>query len=103
MSQAEQWAAKNFGKEAQVVRFRVATKDLEGLKTLSFNETSASWQRFARHNRLGGRMHGYDVVEGPMVRNVRSFAQAGPAVPIGHQTSWHTQDAVDILNRGLQP
>ncbi len=99
-SQAQKWAARNGG---EVLEFRVSRQAFEGLDELNLaTKTQPSLFRFFRHNRLGGRLHSHDIVSGPMLGNPRQFLKGTGGRAFGQQTSFHTQDAIDILSRGLQ-
>ena len=99
--QAIEWAARKA--EGEVVHFRLSGSALSNMNNLSFNGATSSWGRFVRHFRKKGKMHSYDTVSGPMLRNVQGFLRKGkdPRAS-GQQTSWHTQEAIDILNSGIQ-
>jgi hypothetical protein len=101
-AQASAWAAKKFGADAAVMEFRVSRSALEGMSNLNMGgATQSSLFRCFRHNRLGGRLHSYDTVSGPMLGNPGSFLRGSPGTTLGQQTSWHTQSAADMLWSGL--
>lgn len=100
-AQAQIWAA---ARDGEVLEFSVSRQALAGLNGLDMGaKTQPSLFRFFRHNRLGGRMHSYDAVSGPMLGNPGSFLRGKPGRIVGQQTSFHTQDAIDLLYQGLQP
>lgn len=100
-AQAQKWAARTGG---EILEFSVSRQALARLNGLDMGaKTQPSLFRFFRHNRLGGRMHSYDVVSGPMLGNPHPFLRGKSARVFGQQTSFHTQDAIDLLYQGLQP
>lgn len=101
-AQASAWAAKRYGADAAVIEFRVSRSALEGMNNLNMGRaTQSSLLRVFRHNRLGGRLHSYDTVSGPMLKNPGSFLRGSQGTTLGQQTSWHTQSAADMLWNGL--
>jgi RHS repeat-associated protein len=85
----------------KVLTYRVSNSEISKLKRLQFNNSDDSWKNFSLGNRNPNLpMHDYDLVSGPVLRNI-SKGTAWP-YPAFNQTSLHTQDAVDIFNRGLR-
>ncbi len=93
-AQAAIWA----GKTGVVLEFKVPRSALAGLNSLDMGlATQSSLFRFFRHNRLGGRLHSYDTVSGTMLREVDDFLEGGARITSGQQTSWHTQESLDLI------
>jgi len=85
-----------------VLEFRVPSKDLAELHGLDLaTSTQRSVARFVRHNRLGGGMHEFDFVEGPMLANPGQFLRGRPPSFFGQQTSFHSSEALGLLERSL--
>jgi hypothetical protein len=96
-AQAAAWAARTRG-GGEVMKFRALKSAVRSLRVKTFSEASAEWSGFVRSNRLGVPMHDYDVVSGPMLKNVGAFLKGDAPVVFGQQTSWHTSRAVSLLN-----
>jgi hypothetical protein len=101
-AQAVKWATR-MPDGGEVLTFRILASEYSKLLGLHFATATPSWGRFVRHHRLGGRMHHYDFVEGPMLKNPRNFLRSGIAKAFGHQISFHTQKTVNLLMKGLAP
>lgn len=103
--QAEAWAARlqKAGSPSEVLHYQVPANEFAGLNGLTFEGPTPGWEDLVRSQRLlGGPPHGYDFVEGPMVGNVRGAWGGGTLDPWGNQVSFHTPDAIDLLNGYLQ-
>ncbi|MDD9968251.1 MAG: DUF3990 domain-containing protein [Myxococcales bacterium] len=100
-AQAEKWVrARHPGGE--VLEFRVPRSELERLRTLDIgSKPGGSLARFFRHNRLGGRMHSDSVVEGPLLGNPGRFLRGEAPRLFGQQTTFHTDEALRLLERSL--
>ena len=101
-AQATKWAARA-SDGGEVIAYRVRIRDLESLDALNFSDATHSWARFVRHNRLGGRMHGHDIVSGPMLANPKSVVKRGQLRGFRQQVSWHSDGAIELLQQGLRP
>ena len=92
-----------FGGAPSVLEFRVPNSELNKLKTLSFSEPDSAWAAFIKGNRTGAASHGFDSVSGPTWRR---FSSGGEAMswpfPQFNQTSFHTEQPVNLLMKGLQ-
>jgi RHS repeat-associated protein len=98
--QAKRWAARVAG-GGEVLHFRVPIAELNRFSVLSLERSDSFWQSFVQWNREGRGFHGYDVVNGPMLGNPKSFLRGQSAESWGQQTSFHTQSVVDLLNESL--
>jgi hypothetical protein len=65
------------------------------------SRSSGSLARCFRHNRLGGRLPSYDVVEGPMLGSLGTFLRGQALRVWGQQTSFHSDEAIQLLGKGL--
>ncbi len=83
------------------VWFRVPKSEIAKLKRLNLTKDANLWERIVRRFRNQGGIPNYDIVEGPMLKNVDKFIEGVSPVKYGQQTSWHTQEAIDLLMRGL--
>ncbi|MGW6725041.1 DUF3990 domain-containing protein [Nocardia sp. NPDC055029] len=102
--QAELWAqglANKRGGQPAILEYRLTVDQLNALERLTFGRDYKVWARFIIDHRSGRRMHPYDIVEGPFVKNPNQMA-AGTEAPIpgGQQMSWHTERAVRLLESG---
>jgi len=101
-AQALDLASRRFGSDATVLHYRIRATALDALNGRLFAGPTEDYLRFVRSMRSGDPMHSYDVVEGPTLRNPLRFLRGQQdAVVFGNQVSFHTQEAVDILNAGL--
>ena len=75
---------------------------MNNLKEFTFNEADSEWQQFVRDNSSGAPMHGYDFVEGAMLGNPKPFMNGAEQNSFRNQISFHTQDAIDLLMKGLK-
>ncbi|MET7696005.1 RHS repeat-associated core domain-containing protein, partial [Streptomyces sp. NPDC005485] len=98
---AKQLADKRGGLPA-VVHFKVPKSELDNLGGKIFDGPSDELASFIKHHRTGGAMHSYEMVEGPMLRNVRRFV-SGKAAPefFGHQIAIYSDRAADLFNNSL--
>jgi len=86
----------------EVLEFRLRMSEFSKLKSLDIgSRTPSSLGRFFRHNRLGGRLHSYDLVEGPLLGNPRSFLKGSQPRTFGQQSSFHTPHGLRLLEEGL--
>ncbi|MFE0104771.1 RHS repeat-associated core domain-containing protein [Streptomyces sp. NPDC059009] len=103
--QALEWAnrlAKQKNDVPAILHFRVPKSELDSLNGKIFNGPSDELASFIKHHRNEGAMHGYDLVEGPMLRNVRGFAFGNkPPVFSGHQVAIYSDRAADLFNRSF--
>ncbi|MGW3210610.1 RHS repeat-associated core domain-containing protein, partial [Streptomyces sp. NPDC001135] len=102
--QAEEWARMRFGDDGVVLHFKVPAHEFEALNRRSFTENDPELSDFVRHFRAGDgtEVPKYDVVDGPMLRNVKAFMKKG-AVPrwSGDQVVFFG-DTGSLLDRALQ-
>jgi len=100
--QAIKWAQRSLD-GGEVLKFRVTKSEIENLNGLIFSEGSSAWENFVRSNRQGSPLHDYDFVDGPMLLNrPRNFLKGEPPINGGHQMSFHSEDAVQMLMKYLQ-
>jgi len=99
-----------------VLEYRVSRSELGRLDHLKFEGPTLEWADFVRFHRQyepQGLFHGgkpYDAVSGPMWRKLEPepFGSNNQTVenwqwPSDSQLSTHTEEAVDLFNRSLQP
>ena len=99
--QAQRWVDR-MHEGGEVLEFRIDVDALNMLKTLELGSMgSGSIARFLRHNRLGGRLHGYDLVSGPLLGNPGRFLNGAEPRLFGQQTSFHTRRGIRLLDEGL--
>ncbi|MHC3473750.1 DUF6531 domain-containing protein [Streptomyces sp. 7R007] len=98
---AKQLADKRGGLPA-VVHFKVPKSELDNLTSKIFDGPSDELAAFIKHHRTGGAMHNYEMVEGPMLRNVRRFV-SGKAEPefFGHQIAIYSDRAAELFNNSV--
>jgi hypothetical protein len=94
LKQAQDWGA-------EVLHFRVPRASLEHFQAKNFSSAGSDWADFVRMNRSGGGMHGYDIVSGPVLKNIQPFLSGRRPVVFGDQMSFHTQSVIDLLNGSL--
>ncbi|MBV9854403.1 MAG: fibronectin type III domain-containing protein [Streptosporangiaceae bacterium] len=109
LSQAQQWARKNFrGQTPSVVHFRIPASSLApgSLCGLVFPTSNPPADFFSFTKWIG--LHtppiggaGYDFVEGPLLLNRAGFLAGQPPIIGGQQDSFHTAAGVAILDRGF--
>lgn len=98
--QAVRWARRNGIGKGTVVEYRVSIDALAKLKSLDFPEAGGGlWNYFVRWNRGGGELHSFDVVSGPMLLKLEQLKFPGMPDSGGQQTSFHTQQAFELLDR----
>ncbi|WBB59502.1 DUF6531 domain-containing protein [Streptomyces sp. WMMC500] len=100
-AQALTWAkrlARREGDVPAVIHFRVPRSELDNLNSRIFNGPSDELNDMLRSGRTGGPMHDYDMVEGPMLRNVGDFLNGAPPRLEGHQIAIFTDRAQDVFN-----
>jgi RHS repeat-associated protein len=107
-------ARQSFGNDVQVLEYRIPKSDFDNLNHLEFNGPSDVWANFVRTQRqqLSGSGHSYDVISGPMWRNLTEdtgfpFGPDGRTVanwpwPSESQMSIHSYKAIQLFNSGLQ-
>ncbi|MET9220739.1 RHS repeat-associated core domain-containing protein [Streptomyces sp. NPDC003300] len=104
LEQAQKWSrilAGRSGDVPEVVHFKVPKSELEALRSKVFNGTSDELANFIRHNRMGGAMHNYELVEGPMLLNLKAFRKGAAGVFDGHQIAVFGSKAADLFTRSL--
>ena len=103
--QAQRWAsrmARRNGGDPVVLHFRVPVDELNKLSSRTFDGPSRELADFIAHNRNGGAMHDFELVEGPMLMNVRGFLR-GDADPVfdGHQIAIWGDRAAELFTNSL--
>ncbi|MDW4907668.1 RHS repeat-associated core domain-containing protein, partial [Streptomyces sp. ADMS] len=99
--QAVDWAKRlgtKYNDVPAVLHFRVPRSELDNLNSRIFDGPSDELADFIRHHRSGGDMHGYDMVEGPMLRNVPAFLKGKSGVFDGHQIAIFTDRAAQLFD-----
>lgn len=103
-TQAQDWAQRRFGDDGVVLHFRVPNSVLSSLSSRAFTTGSPDLPDFVRGFRSGSgtEMPPYDMVEGPMLRNVKAFMKRG-ADPVwtGNQVAFFGGTG-SMLDRYLQ-
>ncbi|MDT7843718.1 RHS repeat-associated core domain-containing protein [Streptomyces justiciae] len=102
--QAVDWAKRLATRNSDVpavLHFRVPKSELDKLNSKIFDGPSDELADFIRHHRSGGDMHGYDMVEGPMLRNVPGFLKGDPGVFNGHQIAIFTDRAAQLFDNSF--
>nr|WP_239091820.1 DUF6531 domain-containing protein [Streptomyces sp. SID14478] len=87
--QAEDWAKRRFGDDGSVLHFQIPGDRFDALNRRTFTENDPELPGFVRHFRSGKGTEtpAYDVVEGPMLKNVQPFMKKGKAPKwMGDQT-----------------
>ena len=110
LQQVTELGVGKFGTNMEVLTFRVKVSDLQKLKLKVFDVPGDDWAQFVRAGREGlfqeGLIdHGYDVVQGPILKNLTSFMKGASAEPLESaaiQASWHSKEAFGILQKSLQ-
>lgn len=104
LSEANKWSQnavnKTSGEWPGLVEFRVPSSELSKLAVERFTGADTRWSSFiANFGRGQARSaHSFDVVEGPVLSNMREYSRGGVPRGRGTQTSWHTQAAINVLN-----
>ncbi len=104
---AKESAQRLYGDAVEVIEFKILKSDMSKLSMLSFDAPGASWADFVRFHKAYSPkelMHGgmiYDIVSGPMVRRITSSGEA-LAWPGKTQISIHTEEAVELFNKGVR-
>ncbi|MFI6541560.1 LamG-like jellyroll fold domain-containing protein [Nonomuraea sp. NPDC050547] len=101
-SQAETWARNRYGTNGVVLHFRVPTSAIVDLNSKTFGSGSPDLADFLYMNRTDSGTHPYDVVEGPMLRNVKPFLEGASPVLFGHQIVFFGDRAARILDGCIQ-
>ncbi|MGH4032523.1 RHS repeat-associated core domain-containing protein [Actinomycetota bacterium Odt1-20B] len=103
--QALDWAKRQAAKEGDdpaILHFRVPKAELDKLNGKVFDGPSKELDDFFRTHRGGGPMHSYEMVEGPMLRNVGGFMKKGEeSVLSGHQIAIFSDNAAKLFDRSL--
>ncbi|MFF2844830.1 RHS repeat-associated core domain-containing protein [Streptomyces sp. NPDC058001] len=85
-----------------VIHFRVPKAQLDSLNSKIFNGPGDDVADFIRHHRNGGAMHGYEMVEGPMLLNLKGFLKGGkPPVLEGHQIAIFGDRAAELFSNSI--
>jgi hypothetical protein len=93
--------ARRTNDSSSIISYRVSNRQLSQLDSLTFDGPGGSWASFVGlHRTPGTPLHGFDIVNGPAVRNL-STLEALP-YPLFNQTSLHTPRAVVVFENGLQ-
>ncbi|MEV6242267.1 RHS repeat-associated core domain-containing protein [Lentzea sp. NPDC051838] len=101
LSQAQEWAAGKKGGE--VLHFRVRQSDLDSLRSLTFDKGDPTLTTFLRMNRAKKPVdHDLEMIEGPMLRNLKSFRNGAPPRLDGNQIAFFGDRAARMLDDGLQ-
>ncbi|MEW2102705.1 RHS repeat-associated core domain-containing protein [Streptomyces cellulosae] len=105
--QALDWAhrlAKKNNDVPAVLHFRVPKSELDKLNSKIFDGPSDELSDFIRRHRLdrtGADMHSYEMVEGPMLRNVGPFKKGADGVFNGHQIAIYSDRAAQLFDNSL--
>ncbi|MFF7791936.1 RHS repeat-associated core domain-containing protein [Streptomyces sp. NPDC007991] len=106
--QALKWAhrlARSNHDIPAVLHFRVPKSELDKLNSKIFDGPSDELADFIRHHRLdrgGADMHSYELVEGPMLRNVGPFKRGKEeGVFNGHQVAIFSDRAARLFDNSL--
>ncbi|MEV6418424.1 DUF6531 domain-containing protein [Streptomyces sp. NPDC051662] len=102
--QAEDWARIRFGDDGVVLHFQVPGHEFEALNRRDFAEGDPELSDFVRRFRAGDgtEVPAYDVVEGPMLRNVKAFMNKGAEPRWSGDQVVFFGDTGSLLNRALQ-
>jgi len=96
LAQAQAWAARKGG---EVVTFALPESEMATLRVMAL-PAGGAWNALVRAGRTGGTLQGVDVMNGPMLLNVRPFMQGlAPPQIGGQQTVFLTPEAARILNQ----
>lgn len=101
--QAATWAARHYGESGTVLHYSVPSSMFDSLSGRVFEEADSDYLDMVYSMRSGGPMHSYDYVEGPLLGNPGDFLAGKEPITFGNQVSFHTETAVNQLNRYLQP
>jgi hypothetical protein len=104
-AQALRYARTKFresGESIDLIHFRVSRQSFDAMNVRRFKTVDDQWRSFVRGNRLTPSTHGFDVVEGPILANPDAVAVGAAPRGFGHQVSFHTAGAIDVLMRGIQ-
>ncbi|MEU5977565.1 RHS repeat-associated core domain-containing protein, partial [Streptomyces sp. NPDC047315] len=102
--QAEDWARIRFGDDGVVLHFQVPGDEFEALNRKVFAEGDPELSDFVRRFRAGDgtEVPAADVVEGPMLRNVKAFMNRGAEPRWSGDQVVFFGDTGPLLNRALQ-
>ncbi len=112
LAQAQEWAvqfARRNGGEPRVVEFRIPREEFDALDRRVFDMSNPAdadaWSRQVQSSRMGDMqgMHTHDVMEGPMVGNPGKISRGADPNPVGTQTSFHTTEGAQTLDRNIAP
>jgi hypothetical protein len=93
--------ADRLGSDAAVISFRVSNAELGKLVSKDFVSASPEWLAFVKSNRTPGTpLHGFDLVSGPVVGNLRTYAPL--PFPEYNQTSIHTTNAANLFDGSIK-
>jgi RHS repeat-associated protein len=103
--QALDWAkklAERNGGVPAVIHFKVPKAELDNLSSKIFNGPGDDVADFIRHHRNGGAMHNHELVEGPMLLNLKGFLRRGdPPVLEGHQIAIFGDRAAELFSNSI--
>jgi RHS repeat-associated protein len=103
--QALDWAkklAERNGGVPAVIHFKVPKAELDSLSSKIFNGPGDDVADFIRHHRNGGAMHNHELVEGPMLLNLKGFLRGGkPPVLEGHQIAIFGDRAAELFSNSI--
>lgn len=91
--------ARRLGSTPEVLSFQVKPSELNLLSKKIFDSADLEFVDFAKRNRNLAPLHDFDIVTGPVIRNLKTF-DAFP-YPFWNQTSIHTEGALKLFNSGL--
>ena len=99
-NQSEEWAS--WYDEPIILHFRVAQRDLDGLRFKIFTAESRDLEAFVRKYRAGAATDTpYDMVEGPLLMNPKPYLQGAPPKWHGNQVTFFN-DTGPLLDSALQ-
>ncbi|CAM5729055.1 hypothetical protein SFUMM280S_11158 [Streptomyces fumanus] len=105
--QALRWAHRLAGRNNDipaVLHFRVPKSELDKLNSKIFDGPSdelAAFIRRHRRDRTGADMHGYEMVEGPMVMNPGPLVKGAEGEFKGHQMGLYSERAAQLFDDSL--
>ncbi|MFF3493489.1 DUF6531 domain-containing protein [Streptomyces sp. NPDC002795] len=99
--QATDWASRS-GKNAEVLHFRVPKDKFDALNSKTFKGKSEELDWFVYEYRNGKKDLPYEMVEGPMLGNVKDFMNFYPGKWFGNQVVFFGDDAGKLLTNSLQ-
>jgi RHS repeat-associated protein len=99
IEQAEEWASRS--ENPEILHFQVPVSALEELSGRTFASADEDYSDLVMNGRTEGPMHGYDYVQGPLLRNPQDFVAGAPPVTMGNQVSFHTEAGTQLLMGNL--